>query len=64
MILYKAEVQKKHPNAFCKIEPIQDKFGATLYLYSVYLEKGEEAFMRAFTCHQSWMFAYENTLEN
>ena len=63
-MLYKAEVQKKYPDAFCKIEPVKDKFDATLYLFSVYLEKDEDVFMRAFTCHQAWMFTYEEIVEH
>ena len=47
-MLYKAEVQKKYPDAFCKIEPVKDKFDATLYLFSVYLEKDEDVFMATY----------------
>lgn len=61
MISYKREVQKIYPDAHCKLGQVgPDQFGATHYVWHIYLAKGEESCGWGFTVYMAWRFALED----
>lgn len=60
MTLYKKEVQKIYPEAYCQLEHMTDPQGENRYMHNVYLAPGQESVMFGFTVHTAWKFTFES----